>query len=190
MKNFDIEKLDRKTPYDLPENTFAEIQRNVFDKVEIKKETPIFSLKWIYAAAAVILLIVSANFLINFNKNDGSQNVKMASKNVVVPQENSEVQSFAQTTEKPAVEKTEKANLTSTPISHHTANHQLAKNENSKSVKSADLVAVKANTSKTKTTIMPPTEAQIDEVLNGFSSAEIASLSNNSEQDVYLDLYN
>ena len=90
------------------------------------------------------------------------------------------------------VEETKKAtnetlNLTSEPISHQTNNKQISE---TKVIKNVNFASAKIDPSKTKTRIAPPTEAQIDEVLNGFSSAEIASLSNNSEQDVYLDLYN
>lgn len=194
MEHFDIEKLKRKTPYELPENTFADMQRNVFQKIEIKKEAPIFNLKWIYAAAAVILLIVSANFIINFNKNDSLQSSQIAT-NVVVPQESNTAQTLVDTAQTPVIAKVEAPeiaqketlNLTSAPISHQTNDRQIA---NTKVSKNVDFASAKLDATKMKTKIAPPTEAQIDEVLNGFSSAEIASLSNNSEQDVYLDLYN
>ena len=42
---FNIEKLERKMPYELPENLFEEIQKNVLDKTLPKKEAKVFSLQ-------------------------------------------------------------------------------------------------------------------------------------------------
>lgn len=194
MKDFDIEKLDRKTPYELPENTFADMQSNVFQKIEIKKEAPIFNLKWIYAAAAMILLIVCANFIINFNRNDVSQNSQIAN-NKIVPQGNNTAQTLIETNqmrviakdEQPKVSEKESLNLTSSPISYPNVRKQLSTLQTTKNV---NFAKAKIEVTKMKTKIETPTDAQIEEVLNGFSSSEIASLNNNAEQDVYLDLYN
>ena len=34
MKNFNLDNLDKKTPYKIPENFFEEMQDNVLEKIE------------------------------------------------------------------------------------------------------------------------------------------------------------
>lgn len=185
MENFDIEKLDREMPYNLPEKTFENMQINVLAKTLNKKQAPIFNLKWLYAAAAVILMVIGVNFIIKGSfKRDISGNAALTAKNTTLPQVNSSAQTFvnqandeAQSTQDLAdTDISDPSVLTSTAVSHLTAKKQTVVN--------ADL------TSSVNKKTNPPTEAQIDNVLDGFSSSEIASLSNNTEQDVYLDLYN
>ena len=43
MKDFNIEQLAKKTPYKIPENTFEEMQENVFNKTVRKKDFAFFS---------------------------------------------------------------------------------------------------------------------------------------------------
>ena len=185
MENLDIEKLGREMPYKLAENTFEIIQNNVIKKTLRRKQTPIFNLKWLYATAAVILLIVGANFLINTNiKKDNSGNHKLAAQNEIGQQQISSAQTFVDQGNEMAGNASDLSNndisdatdLTSTKFTHLSNKEQI---QNS---------ARLANSSKVKSN--EPTEAKIDEVLDGFSSAEITLLSNNTEQDVYLDLYN
>ena len=181
MENLDIEKLSREMPYKIPENTFEIVQKKVLAKTLHKKQAPIFNLKWVYAAAAVILLLVMANFLITTNdKNVVPQNAKMTAKTEVKPEiigpqsSVSKSDELAQNNIDSKIENIKLvSDLTPKPISHLKSAKQSLNN-----------VAV------AKVKVSPPTEEQIDSVLDGFSSTEIASLSNNSEQDVYLDLYN
>ena len=46
MKEFDLDKLERKTPYKVPENFFEEMQANVLKNTtnKEKKETKVFRL--------------------------------------------------------------------------------------------------------------------------------------------------
>ncbi|SFI29882.1 hypothetical protein [Halpernia frigidisoli] len=183
MENLDIEKLSRKMPYKLPENTFETVQKNVLEKTLVKKEAPIFNLKWFYAAAAVILLIVGFNFFINSNNNVDSDNGSQLAKSTVVDQNSrnltaaSENQSLVQNMASDTNQSVETSDdLTSRKISH------LNVKAESQNVATATIVKQNKNSI--------PTEDKVDDVLDEFSSSEIASLSNNTEQDVYLDLYN
>lgn len=185
MENLDIEKLSREMPYKLPENTFESMQNNVLAKTLNKKQVPIFNLKWLYAAAAIILLIVSANFIVNSSSKKISQpDIESTAKIVTVPEQKITAQTFiGQDKEMSGNNKNAQVDnskggqdLTLIQFSHPTVGKQIKNNTDFASVKNSK--------------INHPTEAQIDSVLDGFSSSEIASLSNNTEQDVYLDLYN
>jgi hypothetical protein len=185
MENFDIEKISRETPYYLPKDTFKTMQSDVLKKTLNMRQAPIFNLKWVYLMAAIVLLIVGANFLIRTSvKKDNLENVQLISKNEIILHQNKMAQTFVNPNHE-TVQKNENSqnknfedasDLTSVPVSH-----LIVKKQPSNNVNLATANNLKGN---------PPTEAQIDEVLDSFSSSEIASLSNDTEQDVYLDLYN
>jgi hypothetical protein len=187
MENLDIEKLSREMPYKIPDNTFEIMQNNVFEKTLNKKQAPIFNLKWVYAAAAVIFLIIMANFLINSNvKKFKQEPAQLTAKTEIVPPIN-KVQTLVSSEKEVAqnnvdLQNNDTSDITDTvelspkPVSQINIKKQIQHN-----------IALAAST---KIKINVPTGEQIDSVLDGFSSSEIASLSNNTEQDVYLDLYN
>ena len=185
MENLDIEKLSRETPYKLPENTFESVQNNVLQKTLRKTQTPVFNLKWIYAAAAVLLLIFTANFLINTNgKKVTTKKTQLTTQNQIVSQQNIAAQAFTSSDDAVAQNTPDMGDTNDSDVVNLTSQKGSHLNGIKQSKGNADLATV--NKMKTNS----PTEAQIDNVLDGFSSSEIASLSNNSEQDVYLDLYN
>jgi hypothetical protein len=64
MKEFDLDKLERKTPYKVPENFFEEMQENVLKQTtkKRKKETKVFRLHF----SAVLLLQHCSYFWIYF----------------------------------------------------------------------------------------------------------------------------
>lgn len=186
MENFDIEKLSREMPYKIPNNTFETMQNNVLAKTLNKKQAPIYKLKWIYAAAAVILLIFGANFIINY---DGKTNEELPNNQAVAKVETDNLQNNSTKIQATIPNEIEQNNA-QTPNENKasTSNLTLTEIPNQKINKTAQINTNLA-TSK-KLNINPPADLQIDAVLDGFSSSEIASLSNNTEQDVYLDLYN
>ena len=49
---------------------------------------------------------------------------------------------------------------------------------------------VERTTAKKKEYVPQNPEIQVDQVLSSFTSAELADLGKNIEQDIYLDLYN
>ncbi len=77
MKEFDIEKLERKNIYTVPENLFENIQERVMNdiKPEQKAPAPVFKLNWMYAAAASLALIFGVTFIINSNNDSVDKNL-------------------------------------------------------------------------------------------------------------------
>lgn len=76
MKDFDLDKFDKKVPYSVPENFFEEMQEVVIQKTIHKssKKTKVFHLfssKTIGIAATVVLLVV-LTFLWNKTKTEES----------------------------------------------------------------------------------------------------------------------
>jgi len=57
-------------------------------------------------------------------------------------------------------------------------------------VKVVDHQETKAVAAKNVKTAVQTPEVQVDQILSSFTSAELADLGNNAEQDIYLDLYN
>lgn len=184
MRNLDIEKLERKNIYTTPPDFFETVQANVMREVgktvspvtERRTIQPRFNL-W-YAAAAAIALVFGGTFLYNLDtdKND----------------------TFAQKTENQNVanvglDKQPEGNSNTVPAS--TENYitlvndlTLAEIENQNE---RQPVAAKPVSQANKTlAAVPKAEKQMEMILEDFSAEDLAALSQNSEQDVYLDLYN
>ena len=72
MKEFNIDKLEKKTPYQITENFFEEMQRNVLNKIESKsyKKTKTFRLNYsvITSIAAALVLVFGFTFLWKTNQ--------------------------------------------------------------------------------------------------------------------------
>ena len=64
MKNLDIEHLERKNIYKVPdESFFTEIQAKVLQETAPIKETKTVKLNWMYAAAAAMAMVFGATFV-------------------------------------------------------------------------------------------------------------------------------
>ncbi|EJL75128.1 hypothetical protein PMI13_00605 [Chryseobacterium populi] len=174
MKEFDIEKLERKNIYKVPDNLFENIQEKVMNEVKVDKKAPIFKLNWVYAAAASLALIFGITFVLNYN--DSANNPVTTgtyTQNNPAPKSESE-----------KAYETLKSDLTSVEN-----NNQIVVNQKDNiSVKQNETEDIKAP--QTAKTVSKQTEAQMTEYLDSFSNSEIAELANNSTQDIYLDLYN
>lgn len=178
MNSFDLEKLERKNIYKVPEKLFENIQENVLNSVLPVKKAPIIKLNWAYAAAASLALIFGATFV--FNSNNGSEDA--ANSKAAYSSNNNK-----QKPESEIAYETLKSDLTSVDNTNQTVRSQ----DNNKEY----LAAENANKEQKKTTQTVPTvskkeETQVNEYLDSFSNSEIAELASNSNQDVYLDLYN
>jgi hypothetical protein len=177
MKEFDIEKLERKNIYKVPDNLFENIQEKVINDVKATKKAPIFKLNWAYAAAASLALIFGATFVFNQNddstKEGGNSGATYAA-NTQAPKTESEI-----------AYETLKSDLTSVE-----KNNQTVVNQNSRSFVSQDVETKEVSTPKTVKPVSKKTETQMNEYLDSFSNSEISELASNSTQDVYLDLYN
>lgn len=178
MKEFDIEKLERKNIYKVPDNLFENIQGRVMNDVKANKKAPIFKINWAYAAAASLAMVFGATFVFNSN-NDSKENAgnsgAMYASNIKAPQNESET-----------AYETLKSDLTSVEN-----NNQTVVNQNSKSIASHEIETKEVPTaSQTVKPVSKKAEVQMNEYLDSFSNSEISELASNSTQDVYLDLYN
>jgi hypothetical protein len=177
MKDFDIEKLERKNIYRVPDNLFENIQEKVMNDVKANKKAPIFKLNWAYAAAASLALIFGATFVFNSidkTKDTGNSQATYTA-NGQEPKAESEI-----------AYETLKSDLTSVEN-----NNQTVVNQDNKQVVYTQVTD--KNTTETKQALKPVSkkvETQMNEYLDSFSNSEISELASNSTQDVYLDLYN
>lgn len=177
MEDFNIEKLDRKNIYKVPDNLFENIQEKVISEISENKKAPVFKLNWAYAAAASLALIFGSTFVYN-SYNDSDDNPKVTNAIVDIP--------VAPKTESEIAYETLKADLTSVETVNQTIEKQQIKTVAYKP-QQKEKTSYKPQTVKA---VSKQTEAQMAEYLDSFSSTEIAELANNSTQDVYLDLYN
>lgn len=176
LNDFDLEKLERKNIYTMPENVFEKVQGSVLNHVLApKKKAPVFKLNWAYAAAASLALIFGATFVFNNeNPEDGQQNYVV---------KNNEPK-----TESQIAYETLQSDLTSVENNNQTVEDQ----GNNKSVAQNDTAAKTTAETKDQTvkSVSKQNEAQVNDYLDSFSNSEITELASNSNQDVYLDLYN
>ncbi|MEI7487208.1 MAG: hypothetical protein WCJ72_07315 [Chryseobacterium sp.] len=177
MKEFDIEKLERKNIYKVPDNLFENIQEKVMNEVKATKKAPIFKLNWAYAAASSLALIFGATFVFNQNDDSAKDAGNSGAKYVADTQ--------APKSESEIAYETLKSDLTSVE-----KNNQTVVNQNSRSFVSQDIETKEVSTTKTVKPVSKKAETQMNEYLDSFSNSEISELASNSTQDVYLDLYN
>lgn len=173
-EEFDLENLERKNIYKVHENLFENVQEKVLTGIRTEKEAPVFKLNWGYAAAASLALIFGATFVYNLNSDNSQSGItEEYAENRIEPKTESQIayETFA-------------SDLTSVENRDQRNEKQIAvKPFVSEKVVNENPVKVKSKTSQT-------TEASMNEYLDSFTSSEIAELANNSNQDVYLDLYN
>lgn len=172
VKDFDLDKLERKNIYKVQQDLFSTVQNNVLNEILGKKKTPIFRLNWGYAAAASLALIFGSAFIFNNDKTNA------------VETENSVTKSDAQINESQIAYQTLKDDLTSIENSNQKA---ISQRDANVSVLKSEVIQ---NTKKASLPKKVSAETRMNEYLDSFTSSEIAELANNSNQDVYLDLYN
>jgi hypothetical protein len=180
MKEFDIEKLERKNIYTVPDNMFENIQESVLNDIKTSKKAPVFKMNWMYAAAASLALIFGATYV--FNSDNHSTEQKLSSKTEYMAS-NGEPK-----TESEVAYETLKSDLTSVEN-----NYQTVENQNGKDVYASQAEKVTEKISEAPKPAKATTkkeEIQMNEYLDSFSNSEIAELASNSTQDVYLDIYN
>lgn len=177
MENLDIEKLERKNVYKVPENFFAEMQQKVLAETAPKKEAKIFKINWAYSAAAAITLLFGITFFVTQNDEAGNTQNVMANNNSPVSNAITEQQ------------KQEAANAYKT-----FENDLTSVTENNQKREQAPIATVSEKTTQNNTPnkkdVTATPEVQVDQILANFTSTELAAVSKNTEQDIYLDLYN
>ncbi|WP_449400076.1 hypothetical protein [Chryseobacterium wanjuense] len=179
INDFDLEKLERKNIYTVPENLFDNIQENVMIHVRPAKKAPVFKLNWGYAMAASLALVFGSIFVldsVNDTKDPADSQASYAS-NSQEPKTESEV-----------AYETLKSDLTSVENNNQTVESQ----DNNKSFAQDNSTGEQKTETETKTVkpVSKQQETQINEYLDSFTNSEITELASNSTQDVYLDLYN
>ena len=191
----DIEKLNRKTPYPEPsEDFFKQVQANVLSQtvgkhpVAEEKEAKVFSLhvKWMAAAAVVLIGGVTAFF--NFS-NDPEVSVAQQSPIIdsvykIEPVQEPASDLIAKNTiskdTQTEVSEPKNMNAQSQAASFKSQDH-ISKSKSA--VNNTDRQGYAYETKKKP-------EAEVEKVLAAFTPDQLKDLDRNSEQDVYLDLYN
>lgn len=190
MKNFDIEKLERKNFYKTPTNFFEKVQENVLNETVFKENKVVElqpqrkqNLNWIYAAATLVF-IFGGLFIFNQYSEVNAENTE---NNLIASGESNAVNNS----------QSENKDETESVKNYYTFTDDLNKIEekNTRSTAETPIEIKKPTIKKTKTiarkieTNVQPQE-QVDLLLETFSEEEIATLAQNTENDIYLDLYN
>lgn len=161
MKNFDLDKIDKKMPYKTPDEGFFEkVQESVLEKTVFvyQKETkifPFFSSKMISVAAAVIILFGMIFFWNRFSISENNE-INFTTKTLTNKNNNSNLDltnrdSYTLTQEEQGVFQNKQKNPPQQKSNFHSAHH--------------------------------------DNFLISLSDEELESIIENSDQDVYLELY-
>ena len=170
MKDFNIEQLAKKTPYKIPENTFEEIQENVLNKTVRKKEhqPKIFKINFsmVTSIAAALALIFGFTFLWKTNQTDIT---KPATEDTIAVNSTTNDQTNS-------VKNNANNNYTETQKINSEPKQEVAQNETT-------IIAEQIMNSKN-------TNENYEQLLNSLTDEEITELTNNLEQDIYLELYN
>ncbi|WP_312822359.1 hypothetical protein [Epilithonimonas sp.] len=190
----DIEKLNRKNPYPEPSDEFFKmLQDNVISKTigeknpVVQKEAKVFSLNFKWVAAAAVVMIAGITAFLGLNDNPEMQ---MAQQKPIVDSVY-EIHS----TEQKSTSAMADNNTVSNPsqsvehkVEHlklHPAIANLSKSDNRKNNRfdNTDRQDYAVDAKK-------KTESEVEKVLAAFTPDQIKDIDRNSEQDVYLDLYN
>ena len=185
MKNFDLDQIKNRQLQEMPADFYEKMQQNVLDKTILKKKTFEIGKKskfnWYYAVAASLALVFGGTYV--FNNEEVVENPQLTQKEKVattLPEQNNvaEANTPALTTAEPHKNSEPILLKQKETINNNTPKQKiLAKSE------------IKNNNPADPTKASTP-EDQIDFILANFSAEELATLAKNSDQDVYLDLYN
>lgn len=192
MKNFDIEKLERKNIYTAPDNFFEKMQNNVIEKA-IRNQPPIeevpqisgkvVKMNWWYAAAASVAVIFGTLFFMN---GEESQANTVIATNEAPAKKIETLSSPTQNVDQTPKESTENYQLLVADI------NEVEKNETAstqKQVASTKVSPVKTSKIEKSIPNVIQKEKQMEQMLEGLSEADISALAKNADQDIYLDLY-
>ena len=175
MKEFDLDKLERKTPYKVPESFFEEMQANVLKQTtnKEKKETKVFRLHFsaVTSIAAALALIFGFTFLWKTNQA------------YITTPTNTDSMVIVKT---PTEESNVFKNQDLTTVSEV---HQVAKEIQ----KQADIINNTTTNTDNASNIKTPAKTadlNYDQLLNSLTDEELKELSKNTDQDIYLELFN
>lgn len=186
----DIEKLNRKTPYPEPsEDFFKQMQANVISQtvgknpIVVKKEAKVISLNFKWMAAAAVVLIAGITAFLGLNNEP---EIAFAQQSVIVDSVYKADQTTTDTTpdlmaNNVATPKTT-TKFTKPKVSSANNAHQ------TKNIASSENHVEDRQTYASETKRRAPMD--VEKVLAAFTPDQLKDIDRNSEQDVYLDLYN
>jgi len=188
----DIEELNRKMPYPEPSDEFFKtLQDNVISKtigqtplVE-KKEAKVFSLNFKWMAAAAVVLIGGITAFLGFDNSSETQtfaNQKPIVDSVYNMNEVKASGSPEQLADNSVVEDHHQDIKTKTNKANHIASEKMNVAE-VQYFSNNDRQDYVVETSR-------KSDSEVEKVLVAFTPEQLKDLDKNSEQDVYLDLYN
>ncbi|MEA1849971.1 hypothetical protein U9K52_13705 [Chryseobacterium sp. MHB01] len=208
MKEFDIEKLERKNIYTVPENLFENIQGKVLsglndfdlEKLERKNIYTVSENMYDDVQNHVINKVISRKqapvFRLNWAYAVAASLALIFGATFVFTSDNEATKANGDENVTYAVNEPK----TESEIAYETLQSDLTSVENNdqKVVAQNDNKSIaKKETGKQQKTEAQPVksaskkqETQMNEYLDSFTSSEISELASNSTQDVYLDLYN
>ena len=182
MKDLDIEKLERKNIYKVPDNFFEEMQMKVLLKTAPKKEAKIIKLNWAYSAAAAVAMIFGITFFVT-QKDNGTEGITTT--NQTARNENGSAINLVPN-DQPKKEAVIAYQTLEKDLTNAVGTNQTESKATTAKVLTRQIEAVEKNTVPA---VQNP-EVQVDQILASFSASDLADLGKNTEQDVYLDLYN
>ena len=180
MKEFDIDKLKRENIFKTPKGFFDEMQSKVLQEITPIPQRRSMNLNWVYGAAAAVALTVGVSV---FVKSDPAEEIPAIAKIVSMDE--------APTTYTLSEFKPQKEELVALEVLEKdlTAVAAISENKNAKENSISVEPARNIETQK-ESRVSPNPEAQVDQILASFTSAELSAVGRNTEQDIYLDLYN
>lgn len=176
MKEFDIEKLNRKNIFKTPDGFFEEMQNKVLQETKTASRGSIVNLKWVYGAAAAVALLFGITFFINLNSASETQLVSQ----IASPQHDVVTETLS--VDKPYTEETVALRTLESDLTSVEKFYPKKHIEDQSFSTAGDITVTRKATSNP--------EVQVDQILATFTSVELADVGKNTEQDIYLDLYN
>lgn len=181
MKNLDIEKLERQNVYRVPDDFFEGMQMKVLAETAPKKEAKIIKINWVYSAAAVALL-----FGVTFFVNQKNTDAELVTTTKQIASNSNNVANISLPKDNPKNEVVVSDQIVKGNLTNVVATNQKQSTDSNDNVEQNQSNLV----NQEKTTVTQNPDVQVDQILANFSSADLADLGKNTEQDVYLDLYN
>ncbi len=209
MKEFDIEKLERKNIYTVPENLFENIQGSIlsglneFDLEGLERKNIYTVSESMYddiqnhVINKVILRKQAPVFKLNWMYAAAASLALIFGATFVFNSDNESIKENGNSNAAYAVNNSEPK--TESEIAYETLQSDLTsvENNNQKVVNQNDsksFTQAKSEGQRTADQSVKSApkkqETQMNEYLDSFTSSEISELASNSTQDVYLDLYN
>ncbi len=177
MKDFDLDNLKRENVFTTPDGFFEDMQNKVLQEVIPAPRGKIIKLNWAYAAAASVALIFGVTKFVNSDPREEQELITQTDS------QQEALKSYSLNDDKPQKEEAVALQVLEEDL---TSVAQVYQKQNAKQ----EVIANSKNSQTTVRTAAQNPEVQVDQILSSFTSAEMADIGRNTEQDIYLDLYN